>query len=84
MMGTPQTNLNKFITAYWRIHYIRCQAQYLINMATIYKVKIKTVSAFCAYDEKYIKEMFEKFLKEYKDKDTKLGFESTEIEVERS
>ena len=54
-----------------------------IQMATIYKIKIKTVSAFCAYDEKYIKEMFEKFLKEYKDKDSKLGFESTEIEVER-
>jgi hypothetical protein len=53
-------------------------------MATIYKIKIKTVSAFCAYNEKYIKEMFEKFLKEYKDKDSKLGFESTEIEVERS
>ena len=53
-------------------------------MATNYKIKIKTVSAFCAYDEKYIKEMFEKFLKEYKDKETKLGFESTEIVVERS
>jgi hypothetical protein len=53
-------------------------------MATIYNIKIKTVSAFCAYDEKYIKKMFEKFMKEYKDKDSKLGFESTEIEVERS
>jgi hypothetical protein len=52
-------------------------------MATIYNIKIKTVSAFCSYDEKYIKDMFEKFLKEYKDKDNKLGFESTEIEVER-
>ena len=53
-------------------------------MATIYKIKIKVVSAFRAYDEKYIKEMFEKFLKGYKDNDNKLGFESTEIEVERS
>jgi hypothetical protein len=53
-------------------------------MATIYKIKIKTVSAFCAYDEKYIKEMFEKFLKDYRDKELLLGFESTEIEVERS
>jgi hypothetical protein len=52
-------------------------------MATIYKIKIKTVSPFVSYDEKYIKEMFEKFLKEYKDKETKLGFESTEIKVER-
>jgi len=52
-------------------------------MATVYKIKIKTVSPFCAYDEKYIKEMFEKFLKEYKDKNNKLGFESTNIEVER-
>lgn len=53
-------------------------------MATIYKIKIKTVSAFCAYDEKYIKEMFEKFLNDYKDKNNNLGFESTEIEVECS
>lgn len=52
-------------------------------MATIYQIKIKTVSAFCAHDEKYVKEMFEKFLQEYKDKETKLGFENTEIEVEQ-
>jgi len=52
-------------------------------MATIYNIKIKTVSAFCAYDEKYIKDMFEKFLKEYKDKNNHLGFESTEISVKR-
>lgn len=53
-------------------------------MATIYNIKIKTVSAFTAYDENYIKEMFKKFLREYKDKNTNLGFENTEIEVERS
>lgn len=53
-------------------------------MATIYEIKIKTVSAFCSYDDKYIKEMFEKFLKGYKDEKTKLGFENTEIEVERN
>jgi len=53
-------------------------------MATVYKIEIKTVSAFCAYDEKYMKEMLEKFLKEYKDEKTKLGFENTEIKVERS
>jgi hypothetical protein len=52
-------------------------------MATIYNIKIKTVSAFCAYDEQYVKEMFEKFLKEYKDEKNSLGFEGTEIEVER-
>jgi len=52
-------------------------------MATIYNIKIKTVSAFCNFDEKYITEMFEKFLKEYKDEATNLGFENTEIEVER-
>lgn len=52
-------------------------------MATIYEVKIITVSAFRAYDEVYIKEMFKKFLKEYKDEETQLGFESTEIEVKK-
>lgn len=53
-------------------------------MATIYKIKIKTVSSFCNYDEKHIEKIFNKFLKEYKDGETKLGFENTEIEVERS
>jgi len=52
-------------------------------MATIYEIKIKTVSAFASYDEKYIQDMFQKFLEEYKDEKTKLGFENTEIEVER-
>jgi hypothetical protein len=52
-------------------------------MATIYEIKIKTVSPFCAYNEKYIMDMFDKFLKEYKDKKTGLGFESTEIVVVR-
>ncbi len=51
-------------------------------MATLYEINIKTVSAFCAYDERYMKELFDKFLKEYKDKHTQLGFENTEIEVE--
>lgn len=52
-------------------------------MATVYKIKIETVSPFCNYPEEYIKKMFEKFLKEYEDEKTGLGFESTEIEVER-
>lgn len=52
-------------------------------MATIYKVKIKTVSAFCNYKEEHVKQILEKFLKEYRDKETGLGFESTEVEVEK-
>jgi len=52
-------------------------------MATIYNIKIETVSAFNAYTEEYMKKMFEKFLEEYRDNDTNLGFENTEIEVER-
>lgn len=52
-------------------------------MATVYKIEITTVSAFCAYNEKYIKNMLEKFFKEYKDKDTNLGFESTEITLKK-
>lgn len=45
-------------------------------MATLYNIKIKTVSAFINYNERDITEMFEKFLKEQK-------FEGTEIDVER-
>lgn len=53
-------------------------------MATIYDIKIKTVSPFCAYNEKYMTNMFEKFLKEYKDPKNNMGFEATEIEVKRN
>jgi len=52
-------------------------------MATVYKVKIKTVSAFVAHDEAHVTEIFEKFLKDYRDPKTGLGFEATEIDVER-
>jgi len=52
-------------------------------MATVYSIKIQTTSPFCVYNEEYIKEMFKKFLEEYKDKETKLGFENTKVEVER-
>jgi len=52
-------------------------------MATVYKIKIKTVSAFVNYDEKIITEIIEKLLKEYRDEKTGLGFEGTEINVER-
>lgn len=52
-------------------------------MATVYKIKIKTVSAFVNYDEKTITEIIEKLLKEYRDEKTGLGFEGTEINVER-
>ena len=52
-------------------------------MATVYKIKIKTVSTFCNYDEKTMTEIFEKFLKDYKDEKTGLGFENTEIDIER-
>ena len=53
-------------------------------MATLYEIEIKTVSPFCAYNEEYMKKMLEKFFKEYKDENNKLGFESTEIKVKRS
>lgn len=52
-------------------------------MATVYKIKIKTVSAWVNYNEDYIKKMFENFMKEYKDEFTQHKFESTEIEVEK-
>jgi len=50
-------------------------------MATVYEVKIKTVSAFCSYEEKDVKKIFEKFLEKYKDDRTGLGFESSKVEV---
>lgn len=52
-------------------------------MATVYKIDIKTTSAFKSYSENYVKEMFEKFLKEYRDEKTGLGFECTKVEVKK-
>jgi hypothetical protein len=52
-------------------------------MASIYKINIKTVSPFSSYDTEYVKNMFEEFLKKYRDEKTGLKFESTEIEVEK-
>ena len=52
-------------------------------MATVYKIKIKTVSAWVSYDEKAVKDMIERSIKECKDKDGKPVFENTEITVER-
>lgn len=53
-------------------------------MATIYNVKIKTVSAFCAYDKRYVEQILKDFLEKFRDDKTGLGFEGTEIEVEVS
>ena len=50
-------------------------------MATIYNIKIKTVSPFCAYDEKYVQKMFQKFLEKYRDEKTGLRFENSEVDV---
>lgn len=52
-------------------------------MATVYNIKIKTVSAFCSYNEAQMTEIIEKLLKEYEDVKTGLGFEATEIDVKR-
>ncbi len=50
-------------------------------MATIYNIKIKTVSPFIGYSNKYVSTLLKEFLQQYKDIETGLGFESTEIEV---
>ena len=50
-------------------------------MATVYEIKIKTTSPWLRCKKSYIENMFEKFLKEYKDDFTLHKFENTEIEV---
>lgn len=52
-------------------------------MATVYEIKIKTVSPFVNYREEYVRKMFEKFMEEYKYEYTGGKFESTEVEVKR-
>lgn len=39
MRGTPPINLKKCKTAYWRISYIRCQAQFIFIMKLKAKLK---------------------------------------------
>ena len=51
-------------------------------MATVYKIEIKTVSPWVNYSEEDIKKMFKKFLDESRN-DKVMGFESTEINVEK-
>ena len=51
-------------------------------MATIYKFKVKCVSAFCAFSDNEIKEIIEKSLKNWKDEETGLKLESIEIKKE--
>ena len=52
-------------------------------MATLYKAKIKFISPFVNYSEGDIVTILEKLLKEYKNKQNGLGFESIEIDVEK-
>ena len=52
-------------------------------MATIYNIKIKTVSPFISYSEEEVKEIMERLINSYRNITTGLKFESTEIEVEK-
>ena len=52
-------------------------------MATVYRIEIVTVSALVAHSTEEVKGLFEKFLSEYKDENTGLGFECTEVEVKK-
>lgn len=52
-------------------------------MATVYEITIKTTSPWISYKKSYIENMFQKFLKDYKDDFTLHKFENTEIEVKK-
>ena len=52
-------------------------------MATVYKIKIKTVSPWVNYPEKEIQKLFENFVESLEDVKTRNKFESTEVEVKR-
>jgi hypothetical protein len=52
-------------------------------MATIYKIKIKTVSAFSSYPAMDVERIIKKLIDEYKNPETGLGFESTTIHVSK-
>ena len=48
-------------------------------MATVYKLKVECVSAFCSYPTSHTKSIIEKALKEYVDPDTGLTLESISV-----
>ena len=52
-------------------------------MASVYKVEIKTVSAWSNYPPAYLEKLLKEFLEKHRDKDTGLRFESTEVVVKR-
>lgn len=52
-------------------------------MATVYKGKIKLVSAFCNYDARFIADLIAEFLKNYRNDENGLGFESIFVEIKR-
>jgi len=52
-------------------------------MATLYKIKIKTVSPFANYDEDHMVGLLKTFFQNYRHPITGLGFEGTEIDVEK-
>ncbi len=52
-------------------------------MATVYNTKIELVSPFVNYSEKGLCVILEKLLKEFKNIENGLGFESIKINVEK-
>lgn len=51
-------------------------------MATVYNIKIKTVSPWCRYGTEQVKKIVEKLFNEYANEDTQQRFENTEVSVE--
>lgn len=49
-------------------------------MATIYNLKIRTVSAFCAYPVDEVCDIIKKLIETYRHPETGLSFESTLVE----
>ena len=63
---------------------IKTKFNYKTNiMASVYKVEIKTVSAWSNYPPAYLEKLLKDFMEKHRDKDTGLRFESTEVVVKR-
>jgi hypothetical protein len=50
-------------------------------MATVYELKVKTVSPFVNYDEKTITKLLEDFIDSYRHPETGMRLESTKVTV---
>lgn len=50
-------------------------------MATVYKVEMEIVSEYCSYSKEWMRQKITELIKDFRDKDTKLGLLVRDLNV---